>query len=483
MITMTALSGEWKLMVVKLCGFSAFGYYSANCYVGYLIPIGDATIATRTIKGAISTGRKNFVGDRSCDHVDFDGELFRGTKFTSTKVDVGDPQIGPNFVNKYTCPVQGGSIVFHGYMEHNLSTKRYEFPDSRFSWGLGFTNVYATHEFLGDILRVSVHYDEDYKGDPRKSFDDTYDYLLDLEHLKYKRPEYPWSNIPSLLDTSYVSGGSNINFTMKEMSRIFDRADKGFPVYDDRLMYGDLVRRCANDAQTLDMNNIENLAQLTHVVREMKDLLSLLKGKATLKSAAKLYLAYKYGVRLTVSDFMTMYEETFRKVQATSHQFRWSRAMESTAPATSLYRPGKQRILYNYKIYYSPYDSRFAALCNRLWNAGLFPSLQNAWDLIPFSFVVDWFVKIGDSLSAYDATTFWSTNGVFSTVYSKKTIIDGLTGADVSSTLADCTGTVSLSKYARYTDNTCMPTSYFNDDPDSFHNYAELVSLIIARKR
>lgn len=43
-------------------------------------------------------------------------------------------------------------------------------------------------------------------------------------------------------------------------------------------------------------------------------------------------------------------------------------------------------------------DDMAQLMAHRLWSAGLEPSLYVGWDLVPFSFVVDWFLDVGDKL-------------------------------------------------------------------------------------
>lgn len=47
-------------------------------------------------------------------------------------------------------------------------------------------------------------------------------------------------------------------------------------------------------------------------------------------------------------------------------------------------------------------DDMQALMQHRLWSAGLEPTLYTGWDLVPFSFVADWFLDIGDTLEDMD---------------------------------------------------------------------------------
>jgi hypothetical protein len=47
-------------------------------------------------------------------------------------------------------------------------------------------------------------------------------------------------------------------------------------------------------------------------------------------------------------------------------------------------------------------DDMQALMEHRLWSAGLEPTLYTGWDLVPFSFMADWFLDIGDKLEGMD---------------------------------------------------------------------------------
>jgi hypothetical protein len=47
-------------------------------------------------------------------------------------------------------------------------------------------------------------------------------------------------------------------------------------------------------------------------------------------------------------------------------------------------------------------DDMQTLMAHRLWSAGLEPTLYTGWDLVPFSFVADWFLDIGDQLEGMD---------------------------------------------------------------------------------
>jgi hypothetical protein len=60
---------------------------------------------------------------------------------------------------------------------------------------------------------------------------------------------------------------------------------------------------------------------------------------------------------------------------------------------------------------------------------GLSPSFYVIWDMIPYSFIVDWFIPVGDILNSYDKKSMYERTYDFSNLwYSLKyerTVADG----------------------------------------------------------
>jgi hypothetical protein len=54
-------------------------------------------------------------------------------------------------------------------------------------------------------------------------------------------------------------------------------------------------------------------------------------------------------------------------------------------------------------------DDAFARVVRGLMDIDVFPELGNIWDVVPYSFVIDWFIPFGDLFDAIDANTYRST--------------------------------------------------------------------------
>lgn len=57
-----------------------------------------------------------------------------------------------------------------------------------------------------------------------------------------------------------------------------------------------------------------------------------------------------------------------------------------------------------------------------LHNLDLYPEISNLYDMVPFSFVVDWFIPVGDLLESYDIEKFLTTLELVDVVYSRRLV-------------------------------------------------------------
>lgn len=172
----------------------------------------------------------------------------------------------------------------------------------------------------------------------------------------------------------------------------------GLPLTERHVPWADLSAKALS---TLEMDFSGNGLMYTNDVREFGNYaLSLGKlvkkakgGKKLLATVASGYLALHYGLRLFIQDTKDLYNAMsdpnlvpLRKLGATEN-----------------YRIKDYNVERRYNVYYDPHSSIRSELENLLINFDLYADLGNMWDSIPLSFVADWFISIGDALSAIDS--------------------------------------------------------------------------------
>lgn len=182
----------------------------------------------------------------------------------------------------------------------------------------------------------------------------------------------------------------------------------------------------------LDMNNIENGVQLRDMggflppVKESVQLLYDFENpKKWLKAGSSWYLWYKYCVKPTSSDINSLVKNQKRIVsdlmREPSMKYSNHRSRQSEEFDLHGYHV-KSWCSCNVKLRPQVYNP-LASLYTKLDYIGLSPCLSNAWDLIPFSFVADWFVNVGDALRQLDVQFMANMYDVGSCTIGRKSVV------------------------------------------------------------
>lgn len=162
------------------------------------------------------------------------------------------------------------------------------------------------------------------------------------------------------------------------------------------------------DVQALDSNWIENLAQVKGTLNVIKPLLDgylavkngdLSAGRRAIGGA---FLAYQYSIAPSIRDYKDV-KGNIKPIVRNVTKYRFSNERRRGGFFESAPVLDTTAILSYHCIYHLQLkDNSFAVIWNALEKLGLDPSASNFWDLIPFSFVADWFFKIGPALTKMD---------------------------------------------------------------------------------
>lgn len=210
---------------------------------------------------------------------------------------------------------------------------------------------------------------------------------------------------------SYASNFSipNVDLLIEQLSR--DRNSLVAPVlsklkYPEEVWYN-LILAGAREIKRLDMNNIANILEIPGMIRVFDKIynqfISFKNGQKVytnpttgklIKKAACIYLGIHYGVKLTVMDLKEIVQ-TFKDNPSLLRQLR--RKVVSYSKATL---DGNS---YHCKSCMTPKSGREVTDVRDLTRIlGIELSALNLWDLVPWSFVVDWFIPISDILDSFE---------------------------------------------------------------------------------
>lgn len=197
---------------------------------------------------------------------------------------------------------------------------------------------------------------------------------------------------------------------------------ESYDEYDLYEVYGELANAAVQDAKCIDINSIAFIRDIT----KLGDVLSTFAGaasKLTAKGLSAAYLAYHYGLRLFISDSKDVVS-SLRDQSNKGWTKTWSVVRARSASSFSCIHPsingGTVKVESCYKIRYSQVTDIYTSLLKFLDDWDLAFNAGNVWDLIPFSFVVDWFINIGEMLEADDNRRYLHRLPVLGTVRSRK---------------------------------------------------------------
>lgn len=193
-----------------------------------------------------------------------------------------------------------------------------------------------------------------------------------------------------------------------------------WPTYDE---WADLADTAIDNCKFVDINAYAFARDLRQTGSELKSLLKLIASPTNPKSWASLYLNIRYGTQLTVRDTRDLMEGLKRS--AKTMQSTWPkgysvvRSRKSSSPTCPIPNSMMSRVM-NYKVCYKPDNSILKSSLKRLWDWDMYPSLQNLWDLVPYSFCVDWGGDIEKVLSQIDRKQYEELIKVLGCTYSFK---------------------------------------------------------------
>lgn len=155
-----------------------------------------------------------------------------------------------------------------------------------------------------------------------------------------------------------------------------------------------------------DVNNCENLLQLREIRKSLPPLLQLIR-RHNIKSLAGLYLWWKYTYSTTMMDLESYYKFFLNWSNQSSSTKDFKRLDITYSDTLTIEGVLVDRIT-RYHVYTKPYN---VGVLDAL---GLNINLSNTWDCLPFSFIVDWFVNLGDLLSRIDHDDYISHVSIIS---------------------------------------------------------------------
>lgn len=243
-------------------------------------------------------------------------------------------------------------------------------------------------------------------------------------------------------------------------------------------VWGDLAYDCYSQIQLWNSNGLAYGRDLTLVTRAVRDLVKSAKALLISKSpseAAKpladLFLSFRYGWYLSAKDTISLLKADFERA------YPMGRCKRSSS--YTYFRNG-YTIVARMSVYCRPYSDSVSALGDLLSMFDCDLSLQNIWDLIPYSFVIDWVVDVGGILDRLDMLGRLDSYRIFLTGQSLK--VSALRAANEILQLDSMVGTVTVRYYKRnYTTDVIPPSLASSRTPSQNEHWLEGTALVVQR--
>lgn len=374
---------------------------------------------------------------------------------------VGRTQSGSRYNLTFVEYIPDGFVVYcflNVYLPNTTCccTTRYEYhPTSR-----TYSKSYLTQSYRTNYKYIHVAPDQSYQE------------CLDIVH------GLTWGGSGSTLNTSASIHHLDAWVSDTEIRAALDACVVSFLLYDPSFVivdWGILATEACSRLNSTSVNLLEFIADFENPVLMAKKLL-MLKNLKSLKGLSERYLSLHYGVLPTVSDIEDVWEACSRSAKRTKDgKFRLAYAGDTQWIPSDLV---DLKVEQHLKLAVDANDSTLTSIGARLDNIGLCPKLSNLWDLVPFSFAVDWLVDVGDFLERSEVKERLEKFKVSYTVCSVK-----YTKSLEIGDLSDClTGVVQSSRYHRWVVPGCPvpPTNLLFTLPDSNH-WLEAGALIVQR--
>lgn len=243
--------------------------------------------------------------------------------------------------------------------------------------------------------------------------------------------------------------------------------------------FGRLAMEASATANVMQTNVLSFLLQVQNpkgVIQSFRNLAEL----RTAKAASDAYLGTKYGLLPDISDIQNIYHGLRSLLETSNSRSEkvYTAGHSQTLEDRDLCITRLQRI----KLVTDNRDSGLNSLLNRLESVGVILDCKTIWDLLPFSFVIDWILDVGDFMERVDTHLRLERFGLLYTTMSIKDTMD-FTVSD--SLIFPYSGSIQLKEYSRWSSDHCpLPSlTSLNSQYQDFNHWLESAALLIQRKR
>lgn len=251
--------------------------------------------------------------------------------------------------------------------------------------------------------------------------------------------------------------------------------DRFFPPADRSVRWGELASDAYSSVPFFKSNGIAYSQDLINLKKSAKSTIDTIasfgsKGRLAAK-AANLFLSFYYGWRLMISDTQELVD-AYQKAASLRSNLCKATSQRSWVTHGASY-------VATFQCFYDRY-SKASGLDRFILDNDLALTPENLWDLVPFSFVVDWFTGIGNILE--DASNYYNMVQKHNVVCSGRSI-KATRRISARDLCAPWVGEILISYYDRwYTKGALSPTFHFSNSVNPLDHAIEGSALIVSRR-
>lgn len=221
----------------------------------------------------------------------------------------------------------------------------------------------------------------------------------------------------------------SIYYALRPDAPIFDYVE--MLLRDEGGEWGDLTSDAAESVRLTNSNTWLSLFKLANLPSLASGLTKLFAAEAyksshaLIKAASDTYLAYHYGLRLTVRNMKDFCDgvnkiDLDRFTQTAGSEKEFSLELPGR-PGTMIHIQRRAKlILDSYTREQYTIVENMKKMARAFFELDLTPSFENVWDMIPLSFVVDWVFPIGDAFERAENINYVKTLHFRRCFYSEK---------------------------------------------------------------
>lgn len=272
--------------------------------------------------------------------------------------------------------------------------------------------VWGSYERMWDFVTPGFH-KKSSKGavimSPMSQLKDTQTVYTDQQYRVYHTSP-PYATVAGPVPPYLTENGLDMGRISYPGNQVIDSARQ-------RALNVEAATRCLSEIRRTSVDNWENIAEAGKTLTMLeKPVGSWLRYNRKFQlasaglSAANAWLAYRYGARPLIKSIEGIVKESFRTVRHVRQTTRTAMQDQATSVSTSAYNGGGTHRTFQttqvekYEVRCVSLDEALSGMAHR---SGLSAKslLTLPWELIPYSFVVDWLANVGDFIGALAQAT------------------------------------------------------------------------------